>query len=188
MEKKEEFREFLRQENLRVNLISRRSFDRTFSYLWEISSEILRVLEPFSSLVDVGSGGGFPGLAIKLMAPEKRVVLVEPRKKKADFLRRAVERFSLEGVEVVEGDFSLFHKIYCGSSFDYLTAMGIKRKEAFIREDCRYIKKGYCFVTGENEVERLLSHGKVKKYNTEVRKISGRDKIFLVIIRKWEKS
>ncbi len=188
MEKKEEFREFLRQENLRVNLISRRSFDRTFFYLWEISSEILRALEPFSSLVDVGSGGGFPGLAIKLMAPEKRIVLVEPRKKKADFLRRAVERFSLENVEVVEGDFFLFHKIYCHSSFDYLTAMGIKRKESFIREDCQYIKKGYCFVTGESEVKRLLSHGKVKKYNTEVRKISGRDKIFLVIIRKWEKS
>ncbi len=188
MEKKERFREFLRRENLRVNLISRKSFDETFSYLWEVSRQVLLALEPFSSLVDIGSGGGFPGLAIKIMAPEKKVLLVEPRGKKADFLRGAIEEFSLQGAEVFQGDFLLFHKQHCKTPFEYLTSMGIKRKESFIREDCQNIKKGYCFITGKGEVQRLLNHRKVKKYNTEVRKVSGRDKIFLVIIRKWEKS
>jgi 16S rRNA (guanine527-N7)-methyltransferase len=51
-------------------------------------------------LVDVGSGGGLPGVPIKLVEPELRATLVESTAKKAHFLRRAVENLSLEGVEV----------------------------------------------------------------------------------------
>ncbi len=189
MEKRKRFEQILREENKRINLISRRSFDSTLPYLWNLSEFILQSLEPFSSLVDIGSGAGFPGLAIKLLAPEKRVILVEPRKKKADFLRRVRSSLGLEGLEIVEGDFLLFHKKYCQDRIDYLVSMGVKKKEGFLREDCGNIVKGYCFVTGEEEVERLLNHKKVKKYNTEVRKIPGRDRLFLLIIRKpWEKS
>jgi 16S rRNA (guanine527-N7)-methyltransferase len=52
------------------------------------------------SLVDVGSGGGLPGIPIKIVEPELRITLVESTAKKARFLRRAVEHVSLEGVEV----------------------------------------------------------------------------------------
>ncbi len=189
MEKKERFEQLLRKENKRINLISRRSFNSTLPFLWSLSELILQSLEPFTSLVDIGSGAGFPGLAIKILAPEKRVVLVEPRKKKVDFLRRARSSLGLEGLEIVEGDFLLFHKKYCQARIDYLVSMGVKKKEGFIREDCGNIVRGYCFVTGEDEVGRLLNHRKVKKYNTEVRKVPGRDLLYLLIIRKpWEKS
>ncbi len=52
------------------------------------------------SLVDVGSGGGLPGIPIKIVEPELRTALVEATGKKARFLQRAVEGLSLEGVEV----------------------------------------------------------------------------------------
>jgi 16S rRNA (guanine527-N7)-methyltransferase len=52
------------------------------------------------SLIDVGSGGGLPGVPIKIAAPEIGTTLVEATAKKARFLRRVVERLSLEGVEV----------------------------------------------------------------------------------------
>ncbi len=188
MEKRERFEKILREENQKTNLISRRSFESTLNYLWALSEFILKTLEPFSSLVDIGSGAGFPGLAIKIMAPEKRVILVEPRRKKAEFLRRVQRELNLENLEILEGDFLLFHKKYCHERIDFLVSMGVKKKESFIREDCGNIVKGYCFVTGKEEVERLLNHRKVKKYNTEVKKIPGRDRLFLLIIRKpWEK-
>ncbi|MDP8950428.1 MAG: 16S rRNA (guanine(527)-N(7))-methyltransferase RsmG [Actinomycetota bacterium] len=51
-------------------------------------------------LADVGSGGGLPGVPIKIVEPELRITLVESTAKKARFLHRAVENLSLEGVEV----------------------------------------------------------------------------------------
>lgn len=53
------------------------------------------------SMVDVGSGGGLPGLAIKIVEPRLRTTLVEATAKKARFLRRAAEGLALNGVDIV---------------------------------------------------------------------------------------
>jgi 16S rRNA (guanine527-N7)-methyltransferase len=52
------------------------------------------------SLVDVGSGGGLPGVPIKIAEPEIETTLVEATAKKARFLRGIVQSLSLGGVEV----------------------------------------------------------------------------------------
>jgi 16S rRNA (guanine527-N7)-methyltransferase len=52
-------------------------------------------------LVDVGSGGGFPGLPLKIAFPRLRVTLVESVNKKADFLRETVSDLKLRDVEVL---------------------------------------------------------------------------------------
>ena len=54
------------------------------------------------SLVDVGSGGGLPGIPIKIVQSRLRTTLVEATSKKARFLHRAVEALALEGVRVVD--------------------------------------------------------------------------------------
>ena len=53
------------------------------------------------SLVDVGSGGGMPGLPLKIAFPRLRVTLVESVGKKAAFLRDTVEQLGLNDVQVV---------------------------------------------------------------------------------------
>ncbi len=52
-------------------------------------------------LVDVGSGGGLPGLPLKIARPELSVTLVEADGRKAAFLVRACAELGLKGVEVV---------------------------------------------------------------------------------------
>src|SRR5215470_805195 len=52
-------------------------------------------------LVDVGSGGGMPGLPLKIAFPTLRVTLVESVNKKADFLRNTIADLSLTDVSVV---------------------------------------------------------------------------------------
>lgn len=52
-------------------------------------------------IIDVGTGGGLPGVPLKLVQPSKRLTLVESTRKKADFLRHVIETLSLEEVEVV---------------------------------------------------------------------------------------
>lgn len=53
-------------------------------------------------LLDIGTGAGFPGLALKCWQPEKlQVTLVEPRLKRVSFLRQVVRSLALEGVEIL---------------------------------------------------------------------------------------
>ena len=52
-------------------------------------------------LVDVGSGAGFPGLALRLLLPKAEVTLIESNAKKAAFLGEAVRVLKLDDVKVV---------------------------------------------------------------------------------------
>jgi 16S rRNA (guanine527-N7)-methyltransferase len=53
------------------------------------------------AVVDLGAGGGFPGLVLAVALPEARVALVESVGKKCEFLRRAATAAGLENVSVV---------------------------------------------------------------------------------------
>jgi 16S rRNA (guanine527-N7)-methyltransferase len=52
-------------------------------------------------VIDVGSGGGLPGLPLKIARPELRLTLLEANHRKAAFLVQAAARLELEGVEVL---------------------------------------------------------------------------------------
>ncbi|MGD0885280.1 MAG: 16S rRNA (guanine(527)-N(7))-methyltransferase RsmG [Thermodesulfovibrionales bacterium] len=54
------------------------------------------------SVMDVGSGAGFPGIPIKVMRPEIVMYLLEPSRKKANFLRNITRLLGLESVEIIE--------------------------------------------------------------------------------------
>ena len=56
-------------------------------------------------LIDIGSGGGSPGIPLKLAVPALRTVLVEVKVRKSAFLREAVRHLGLSSVEVVNGRF-----------------------------------------------------------------------------------
>jgi 16S rRNA (guanine527-N7)-methyltransferase len=55
------------------------------------------------TLADLGSGAGFPGIPMKLFAPEVNLTLIESHNKKAVFLREVVRTLSLDNVEVFCG-------------------------------------------------------------------------------------
>ena len=63
---------------------------------------VVKALEPRSAVqvADVGSGAGFPGLPIKLWAPQISLTLIEPNHKKATFLREVVRALTLTGVNI----------------------------------------------------------------------------------------
>jgi 16S rRNA (guanine527-N7)-methyltransferase len=54
-------------------------------------------------LIDVGSGAGFPGLPIKIWAPDLEVTLIESHQKKATFLREAARKLTLMDINVFHG-------------------------------------------------------------------------------------
>jgi len=61
-------------------------------------------LEPVRSVraIDVGSGAGFPGLVLKIAYPDIDMVLLEPRRKRATFLRAIIRRLELAGIRCMQ--------------------------------------------------------------------------------------
>ena len=55
-----------------------------------------------SSLIDIGTGAGFPGLPLKIVCPEIKLTLVESVGKKAAFLERVVSKLELKEVKVIK--------------------------------------------------------------------------------------
>lgn len=53
------------------------------------------------SLIDVGSGAGFPGIPLKILYPELKVTLLDSLRKRVDFLNEVAERIGLAGVTAV---------------------------------------------------------------------------------------
>jgi 16S rRNA (guanine527-N7)-methyltransferase len=66
------------------------------------SLAVLPFLGPVASLIDLGSGAGFPGLVLKLARPTLTLTLVESRQKKAAFLEYLVSRLRLTGVTMAQ--------------------------------------------------------------------------------------
>jgi 16S rRNA (guanine527-N7)-methyltransferase len=102
MERLEGFVELLRTENEKQNLVSASSLEQVWSR-HVLDSAQLTHLAPAnaSTWLDLGSGPGLPGLIVALLHRSK-VTLVESRRLRADFLRRAAEVLGVaDEVEIV---------------------------------------------------------------------------------------
>lgn len=53
-----------------------------------------------SRMIDIGSGAGFPGIPLKLVNPNIRLTLCEPRPNRINFLNRVIEKMNLKGIDV----------------------------------------------------------------------------------------
>ena len=99
----EQFRDFYRllmEYNERFDLTRILRFEDVVDKHFIDSMFIARVCDLPDSFVDIGTGAGFPGIPLKILLPECRVVLAEPRYKRVEFLGMVIERLGLDNVEI----------------------------------------------------------------------------------------
>ena len=82
-------------------------------------------------LLDVGSGAGFPGLALACMRPDGRFTLCEPRQKRVSFLRHVVRTLGLANVEVVADRVEAQASAWQGR-FTHITSRAVAEPAAFL--------------------------------------------------------
>jgi len=121
-------------------------------------------LPPGARLIDLGSGGGLPGLVVAELLPQCSIVLVDRRQKRTDFLHRAVRRLALGNVEVRAADVATVARdVEAGTEdpFDGVTARGFGPPATTLRLARRLIARTGTIViseppTGERWEQALL--------------------------------
>jgi 16S rRNA (guanine527-N7)-methyltransferase len=102
LERLERLAVLLAEENERQNLVSAASLASVWQRHFADSLQLLdHVPHETSPWLDLGTGAGFPGLALAAAAPDARFVLVESRKRRVDWLNRAAEALGLENCRVI---------------------------------------------------------------------------------------
>ena len=89
-----------------LDLVSEAALDRLPSLVEQAQAyaELIRGVAPVGDILDLGSGAGLPGIVIASTFPDRRVWLVERRRRRATFLNMVVARLDLEEAVVVEAD------------------------------------------------------------------------------------
>lgn len=85
---------------------------------------------PSASLLDVGSGAGFPGLVLAAAMPELSVTLLEPRQKRTAFLRHVIRTLALGNVQVREERLELGQAL--PEQFTFITSRAVAAPAAFL--------------------------------------------------------
>ena len=86
----------LKEQNEKQNLVSARSLEDVWRRHVLDSAQLVRFLpEGAKTLVDLGSGAGFPGLVLAMLRPELHVTLIEATGKKCRFLREVANKLGL---------------------------------------------------------------------------------------------
>lgn len=144
--------------------------------------------------VDIGSGGGFPSIPIKILKPELKATLLEATGKKCEFLKEVVKELNLKDVNVVFGRAEeLAHDKNFREKFDYVTARAVAALPSLSEYCIPFIKVNGKFVAfkgdAENEIKEAenavkILGGKIE----EVRKFDLSGNTRSIVIIKKEKS
>ncbi|MBR4461117.1 MAG: 16S rRNA (guanine(527)-N(7))-methyltransferase RsmG [Erysipelotrichaceae bacterium] len=114
---------FLKEYNEKVNLTAITDYDEIIDKHF-YDSLLAADGNMSGTLVDVGTGAGFPGVVLKIVFPDLHVILLEPLLKRCVFLELLIEKLELQGIEVVRvrgEEYSLAHR----EEYDYVTARAV---------------------------------------------------------------
>jgi 16S rRNA (guanine527-N7)-methyltransferase len=103
---------------------------------------LTRYLPRAASLLDIGSGAGFPGIPLKIARPDLEVVLLEATRKKTYFHKRAIRSLHLSGIESIWGRSDQAGvRAALGDRFDVVVSRAVSSLEAFLRDGVHYIHR-----------------------------------------------
>ncbi|MBI3782404.1 MAG: 16S rRNA (guanine(527)-N(7))-methyltransferase RsmG [Deltaproteobacteria bacterium] len=102
---------------------------------------VARFVATGSRVADVGSGAGFPGLPLAIVRPAAAFVLIESRRKRANFLREVVRRATIANVQIAD-ERADSAALRFGQTFDVVTARALGSLSDFLAMAAPLLKSG----------------------------------------------
>jgi len=105
------------------------------------SLSLLPHLSEAETLLDMGSGAGFPGIPLKIVKPRLRIVLLDSVRKKVDFQRHILRTLSLSDIEAVHGraqEQSIIEGL--GKRFDVVVSRAFADLQVFLKLSLPFLR------------------------------------------------
>ena len=133
----------LKEWNQKINLTSHKEDETIIIRHFIDSLSLVPYLPKKGSLLDLGSGAGFPGIPVKIVRPSLKVTLLEATRKKVSFQRHLIRTLGLSQIHVIQGR---AERLKAGSalpaSFDVVTSRALSKLEKFLVLGEPFVKKG----------------------------------------------
>lgn len=195
IEKLETYAQFLVEYNEKVNLTAIIDADEIVIKHF-IDSLLLSKLIDFTkpvSLVDVGTGAGFPGMVLKIVFPEIKLTLMDSLNKRINFLEQLGEKLLLKNViyQHIRAE-DAGKNMEFREKFDYATARAVAALPVLCEYCLPLVKPGGYFVAmkGSNVSEEIEgSKNAIKLLSSELQEIktfslTGKDDRSFVLVKK----
>ncbi|PQB08098.1 16S rRNA (guanine(527)-N(7))-methyltransferase RsmG [Polaribacter filamentus] len=156
--------------NLKINVVSRKDIDELYLRHVLHSLGIAKVIQfkPGSKVLDVGTGGGFPGIPLAILFPETQFHLVDSIGKKIKVVNEVVSGLGLLNVKTTNGRVEEDKDTY-----DFIVSRAVAEMETFVRwtkgkiskKQNHSLKNGILYLKGGDLTEELKLYTSAIIYN-----------------------
>ncbi len=156
--------------NAKINVISRKDIDELYTRHVLHSLGIAKIIEfrPGSKIMDVGTGGGFPGIPLAILFPEVDFYLIDVIAKKIKVVNEVAAGLGLKNVKAEQKRAELVKQ-----EFDFIVSRAVTNMPDFVKwVDDKVAKKqnhelanGILYLKGGDLTEELKDFPKATQYN-----------------------
>ena len=156
--------------NSKINVISRKDIDQLYvkHVLHSLAIAKIQKFEPGTYVLDVGTGGGFPGIPLAILFPETRFYLIDVILKKINVVKAVAESLELKNVkaeqiraENVKGDFDFIVSRAVTNMPDFVSWI----KDKIKKQQKHELKNGILYLKGGDLTEELVSFPNATEYS-----------------------
>ena len=156
--------------NAKINVISRKDIDELYTkhVLHSLAIAKIQPFEPGTYVLDVGTGGGFPGIPLAILFPETRFYLIDVILKKINVVKAIAEAIGLKNVkaeqmraENVKGDYDFIVSRAVTNMPDFVSWI----KDKIKKQNKHELKNGILYLKGGDLTEELAPFPKATQYD-----------------------
>jgi len=145
--------------NQKINLTAIRSEKGIVLKHYLDSLSVNPCLPQHVSILDIGSGAGFPGIPLKIVRPTFKISLIDSVRKKVDFQRHIIRMLGLKGTEAIHGrvqDTEILHSL--GGRFDITLSRAFSDLRTFLVLSFPFLKEGGTAIAMRGEIDHKETH------------------------------